>query len=207
MDVGFWFNLKEEDIMSHFTSITTEIRDLETCKEALRNMGLELQEEGRCRFFFGEEVKENVVELPGRYDMALEKQSNGSYSITADFYEGDVERTIGQRGSRLLREYGEKELKKMCKKMHLSISTNVKEPNGFKVKDPQDSSGGYMIVTFDEMGNISFSPKGIKGKKCSKFFKLEEALGDVSKREFLPEYYEERETAKTKTRERVRAEY
>ena len=92
--------------------------------------------------------------------------------------------------------------------MHLSISTNVKEKNSFKVKDPQSSSAGYMIVTFDEKGNISFSPKGIKGKKCSKFFKLEEALGNVSKREFLPEYYEDRENVKAKNkRERVRTEY
>ena len=42
--------------MSHFTNLTTEIRDLEACKKALENMGLQLQEYGECRYYYG--VKE-----------------------------------------------------------------------------------------------------------------------------------------------------
>lgn len=194
--------------MSHFTSITTEIQDLEACKEALKNMGLELQAKGECRYYYGTELKENVVKLPGRYDMSLEKQEDDVYLITADFFDGDVERTIGYGGWILLMKYGENKLRKTCRKMHLSIST-MKEPNSFKVRDPQDSNGGYMIVRFDETGNISFIPKGIKGKKCSKFLELEDSLGNVVKREFLPEYNNERETEKEKTtrKEKVRIEY
>lgn len=192
--------------MSHFTTIKTEIRDLETCKSALKELGLDVEATGYCRYWGGKKYKENVVRLPGQYDMSLELQKNGAYFISADF-EGDVEKTIGNKGGRLLQEYAKKEFQKTCKKMHLSISPNPKEPNSFKVKDPKDASSGHMIVSFDEAGNVDFKPKGIKGKKCTKFLGLEEALGKVAHREFLPEYYRETEKERTKTervRERVR---
>lgn len=189
--------------MSHFTSLTTEIKDLEACKNALKNMGLSLKEKGMCRYYYGTELKENVVRLPGKYDMALEGNVNGTYSITADFYEGDVVRTIGDNGCVLLRQYGEEVIKKKAKQMHLSI---VQQKDGFRVRNPQDPNGGYMIVTFGENGEMFFTPKGIKGKSCSKFLELEEALGRIDKREFLPEYYEtEKERTKaTNQQERLK---
>ena len=59
--------------MSHFTHVSAEIRDLDACNKALNNMGLTMQSYGSCRYYFGTEMKENVVRLPGQYDMALEK--------------------------------------------------------------------------------------------------------------------------------------
>lgn len=103
--------------MSHFTHVSAEIRDLDACNKALNNMGLTMQSYGSCRYYFGTEMKENVVRLPGQYDMALEKNGTGSYRITADFYGGYVERTIGPRGSILLHNYSVEMLKKGCKKI------------------------------------------------------------------------------------------
>lgn len=74
--------------MSHFTHVSAEIRDLDACNKALNNMGLTMQSYGSCRYYFGTEMKENVVRLPGQYDMALEKNGTGSYRITADFMVG-----------------------------------------------------------------------------------------------------------------------
>lgn len=189
--------------MSHFSSISTEIKDLEACKKALENMGLALEKKGECRYYFGTEVMENVVKLPGRYDMALENM-DGTYNIHADFYGGDVEKTIGYRGCALLKRYGIEMLKKTAKKMHFSI---IKEkPNVFKVRDSKDSNGGYMIVTFNEDGSLQFTPKGIKGKNCTKFLALEDSIGKADKREFLPEYYAaERENIRTNnSKERIK---
>lgn len=187
--------------MSHFTTIATEIRDLKACEEALEEMGLKLLSKGECRYYFGEQFKENVVKLPGKYDMALEKQQDDTYLITADFYMGDVEKTIGDKGCILLEKYAEKALRKKCKEMHLSFSKI--ETNSFKVRDPKDSAGGYMIVTFDDEGNVSFKPKGFKGKKCAKFLQLEDALGRLIERKFLPEYYKDREVETIKN-ERIK---
>lgn len=190
--------------MSHFTNISTEIRDLEVCKSALNNMGLTLTEKGQCRYYYGTKTMENVVKLPGNYDMALENQFDGTYSITADFYLDDVERTIGNNGCVLLKNYGIEMLKKNAKKMRFSIST-INEDT-LKVRNPQDPDGGYMIVTFDKNGNAVFTPKGIKGKNCAKFLSLEDAIGNIEKREFLKEYYEgEKETVKISSiKERIK---
>lgn len=190
--------------MSHFTSISTEIRDLDVCKKALNNMGLKLEEMGECRYYYGKEIKDNVVKLPGKYDMSLEDEHNGTYNISADFYQGDVEQTIGKSGSILLKNYGVEMLKKNAKNMRFSISTI--DINTFKVRDPQDPNGGYMIVTFDDNGNAEFTPKGIKGKNCSKFLALEDTIGKAKKREFTKEYYAtETKTVKTTSKkERIK---
>ncbi len=188
--------------MSHFTSLTTEIKDLEVCKKALENMGLSIQEYGKCRYYFGEETMENVVKLPTRYDMALKDNQNGSYSIHADFYEGYVEAIIGKKGSALLKEYGEEMIKHTAKKMHLSVTHP--EKNVYKLRNPQDPNGGYMMVYIGESGEMEFKPKGIKGKNCSKFLELEDALGKITKREFLPEYYGKGTLKEKDKKERVK---
>lgn len=190
--------------MSHFTSISTEIRDIDICKKALNNMGLKMQERGECRYYFGREIKDNVVRLPGPYDMALESNGSGSYQITADFYGGYVARTIGNGGEILLQNYASEMLKSVAKKMHMSVS---KQNDALRVRDPQDPNGGYMLVKFGEDGSVYFEPKGIKGKNCSKFLKLEEALGKIEKREFTEEYYQSgSETVRT-DRERLKVGY
>lgn len=188
--------------MSHFTSLTTEIRDLEVCKKALENMGLSLQEYGKCRYYYGTEMMQNVVKLPTLYDMALEDNHNGSYSIHADFFNGYVEDVIGRKGSILLREYGEEIVKKTAKELHLSVTHPEKDV--YKLRSPQDPNGGYMLVHFDENGEVRFQPKGIKGKNCSKFIGLEDALGKITKREFLPEYYEKTGIKEKDKKERVK---
>lgn len=54
-------------------------------------------------------------------------------------------------------------------------------------------------IKIDNNGNVSYQVKGIKGKKCeeeSKF--LDEALGEVTKREYTHEFYEQK--VRTSTR-------
>lgn len=190
--------------MSHFTTIYTEIRDLECARSALANMGLDMVDEGMCRFYGGTELKENVVRLPGMYDCALEKSITGNYNITADFWNGHVARYIGHNGSVIMSNYAIEMLKKMAKKMHLSMSKQ--EGGSYKVRDSKDSSGGFMMVSVDENGEVKFVPKGLKGKKCAKYFELEEALGKVASREFTKEYLQESKTKSkiTDSRAKVR---
>lgn len=54
-------------------------------------------------------------------------------------------------------------------------------------------------ITVDETGNVSYKVKGLKGRGCTKETAfLDEALGEVAKREYTREYYEEQ--VKTSTR-------
>ena len=54
-------------------------------------------------------------------------------------------------------------------------------------------------ITVDDTGNISYKVKGLKGRGCTKETAfLDEALGEVTKREYTREYYQEQ--VKTSTR-------
>ncbi len=191
--------------MSHFSNISTEIRDLEVAKKAFENMGLEMLPYGSCRYYFGSKSMENVVKLPGHYDMALQESGDGTYQITADFFEGDVERAIGPKGSYFLEQYAIENLKKQARKNHFSIMPEG-DKNTFRIRDPQSPDGGYMIVTVGEAGELYFKPKGIKGKNCAKFLKLEDALGKVKSRKFTAEYRQS-DMETVAERERLKAEY
>ncbi|MFX1538550.1 MAG: DUF2997 domain-containing protein [Promethearchaeota archaeon] len=47
-------------------------------------------------------------------------------------------------------------------------------------------------ITVDETGNVSYKVKGLKGRGCIKETAfLDEALGEVMKREYTREYYQE----------------
>ncbi|MFW9906827.1 MAG: DUF2997 domain-containing protein [Candidatus Thorarchaeota archaeon] len=47
-------------------------------------------------------------------------------------------------------------------------------------------------ITIDETGNVSYKVKGLKGRGCTKETEfLDEALGEVTKREYTRGYYQE----------------
>ena len=46
-------------------------------------------------------------------------------------------------------------------------------------------------ITVDEKGNITYTVNGVKGNSCTETTKfLDEALGEVAKRNFKRDYYE-----------------
>lgn len=182
--------------MSHFTEVKTEIRDIEALKNALNAMDLRLEHNTRCRYYSGAPIRDNVVKLPGPYDMALEKDSNGAYNISADFYRGHVEKTIGKNGSILLNNYSIEKLRIEAKKMGCKVYNS--DRNKLKVINPKEQ--GKLEVTINEDGTLSFKTTGFKGKKCTKFESLEKAFGSVIETKKTSEYYE---TEKEKTQVRA----
>lgn len=179
--------------MSHFTSISTQINDLNALEVALRSMNLSLLRNVNCRYYNGTERKQHVAKLPGRYDVAFEENRNGTYSIVADFYYGDVAKTIGVNGSILLRQYAIEKVKIEAAKLGCRVySTN--NPNVFKLME-KNGSGGKVLVEISEDGNITFKSSGFKGKSCMKFESLEKALGEQTSRKFTAEYYETEKVA------------
>ena len=54
-------------------------------------------------------------------------------------------------------------------------------------------------ITIDNEGNVSYQVKGLKGKGCTEATKfLDDALGQVTKREYTREYYEQQTRTKTR---------
>ena len=104
----------------------------------------------------------------------------------ADFWGGDVSRTIGENGAILMRGYAVEKLKIEVRKKGYSFYKLSEDR--FRIEDPTDSSPGYLEARLDENGNFIFKANGFSGASCTKFNSLEEALGEHS-REFTPEYY------------------
>jgi len=93
--------------MSHFTEIKTEIRDINALRGACAELGLELLENATARGFAQNTIKgEFVIKLNGPYDVAVTKQNNGSYGLTADLWAGHVEKELGKDFGRLKQMYG-----------------------------------------------------------------------------------------------------
>lgn len=99
--------------MSHFTTIQTQIRDIDALRDACTELGLELLPNAEARGYSGWTHKgEYVIRLKGPYDIALNRETpegnekKGYYGLTTDWWNGHVEREVGPKYGRLLQLYG-----------------------------------------------------------------------------------------------------
>ena len=95
--------------MSHFTTIQTQIRDLDALADACAEMDLKLLPNTTCRGYAGlTRTAPHVIKLAGPYDIAVEPapKNDGSYGLTTDWWDGHVAREVGDGYGRLLQSYG-----------------------------------------------------------------------------------------------------
>ena len=93
--------------MSHFTTIQTQVRDVAALREACRELGVELIENAEARGYGNNRRKGDlVIKLKGPYDIAVNRQQDGSYGLTTDWWGGHVEKEVGKNYGRLLQLYG-----------------------------------------------------------------------------------------------------
>jgi hypothetical protein len=93
--------------MSHFVTIHTQIKDLDALRAALKEMGLSLFPNAKARGYMNNTIPgDHVIRLKGPYDIALNKQSDGSYGLSCDWWDGHVEKEVGKDYSKLLQLYG-----------------------------------------------------------------------------------------------------
>ena len=83
--------------MSHFTEIKTQIKDIEALRLACAELGLTLLQNAEARGYYENRTKgDYVIQLKGPYDIAVNKQPDGTYGLTADLWQGHVEKEVGQ---------------------------------------------------------------------------------------------------------------
>ena len=93
--------------MSHFTTIKTQIRDTEALRAACSELGLELVPNAEARGYYTQTTKgEYVIRLKGPYDIAANRQQDGTVGFTADFFAGHVEAEVGANYGKLTQLYG-----------------------------------------------------------------------------------------------------
>ena len=82
--------------MSHFTTIQTQVRDLDALRHALGELNVTLHEKTTARGYAGNQLQgDYVIRLKGPYDIALNQTPDGSYGLTTDWWDGHVERRWG----------------------------------------------------------------------------------------------------------------
>jgi Protein of unknown function (DUF1257) len=114
-------NRKEINV-SHFTEIKTQIKDIEALRSACREMGLTLLQNAEARGYYENKTKgEYVVQLKGPYDIALNRQPDGTFGLTADLWQGHVEQEVGKGYGKLLQLYGVHKATIEARKKGLSV--------------------------------------------------------------------------------------
>jgi Protein of unknown function (DUF1257) len=116
------FNHQPKGNMSHFTEIKTQIKDIEALRQACQEMGLPLLQDAEARGYYENKTKgEYVIQLKGPYDVALNKQPDGTFGLTADLWQGHVEKEVGEKYGKLLQLYGVHKATIEARKKRISV--------------------------------------------------------------------------------------
>ena len=126
--------------MSHFTTIQTQVRDLEALNDACVEPGLELRADTPCRGYAGvNRTAYRTIVLKGPYDIAVDPVENegnedGTYSLTTDWWDGHVAREVGVGYGRLLQSYG------------IHKTTREARSRGLRVRRQQEHDGSVLLT-------------------------------------------------------------
>lgn len=121
--------------MSHFTTIKTQIKDVQALRSACAELRLGLQQNAIARGYSSNTTAgDYVIKLNGPYDIAVNKQSDGTFGLTADFWDGHVEKEVGQNYGRLMQLYAvHKAMLEARKKGHLTRRSQQREDGSIKL--------------------------------------------------------------------------
>ena len=120
--------------MSHFTTIQTQIKDIETLREACRELGLELLPNAEARGYGSARQRgQFVIRLKGPYDVALNRQTDGTYGLSTDWWEGHVEKEVGSDYGRLLQLYAVHKTAREARKRGLSLQRTQRTDGSIKL--------------------------------------------------------------------------
>lgn len=120
--------------MSHFTSMSTTIRNIEALRIACRELGLKLVQDGTARGYQGQSIYgDYVIKCQGPYDIALNKQTDGHYTMVTDWYQGHVAKEIGEGGGKLLQAYGVTVAISEARKRGYAVSRHIMPDGAVKV--------------------------------------------------------------------------
>jgi len=116
--------------VSHFTTIKTQIKDVEALRSAVNELGLQLLANTEARGYISNKTKGDfVIRLKGPYDVALNQQPDGTFGLTTDWWDGHVEKEVGSNFGRLLQLYGVHKATVEAKKKGYSVLRRH-QPNG-----------------------------------------------------------------------------
>ena len=120
--------------MSHFVSVTTQIKDIAALRSACAELGLIVKQNAEARGYYENKTRgDYVIKLKGPYDIAVNKQPDGTYGLTADLYEGHVEKEVGKDYGKLLQLYGVHKATIEARKKGLSVLRRPQQNGSIKL--------------------------------------------------------------------------
>jgi hypothetical protein len=123
--------------MSHWTTIKTQVRDLAALEDAAKALGLELKrgEDVYARGYGGQRIQgDAVIVCNFIYDIAVQKQSDGTYGLVTDWWGGHVEKEVGKEYGRLLQRYG------------VAVATRQARARGYRVQERTLADGSVKLM-------------------------------------------------------------
>src|ERR1039458_3086875 len=126
--------ISKSNSMSHFTEIKTQIKDIEALRAACQELGLTLLQNAEARGYYENKTQgDYVVQLKGPYDIALNKQADGTFGLTADLWQGHVEKEVGKDYGKLLQLYGVHKATIEARKKGLSVLRRQQQNGSIKL--------------------------------------------------------------------------
>ena len=120
--------------MSHFTTVKTQIKDIAALRSACAELGLTVKQNAQARGYYENKTKgDYVIKLKGPYDIALNQQPDGSFGITADLWEGHVEKEVGKNYGKLMQPYGVHKVALEARKKGLSVLRRPQQNGSIKL--------------------------------------------------------------------------
>lgn len=112
--------------MSHWTTIQTQVRDIDALRSACAELNLGLEEKAQARGYGTTRHRGDfVIRLKGPYDIALVRQTDGNYSLVTDWWNGHVEREVGTNYGRLLQLYAVHKATREARKKGLTVQRSA----------------------------------------------------------------------------------
>jgi len=120
--------------MSHFTTIQTQIKDIGALRDACAELDLSLLQDAEARGYGNQHQRGDfVIRLKGPYDVALNRQPDGNYRLSADWWEGHVEKEVGTNYGRLLQLYAVHKTGREVRKRGLTVQRMARADGSIKL--------------------------------------------------------------------------
>lgn len=120
--------------MSHFTTIKTQIKDVAALEAACEELKLPLLQNTEARGYAGQTRRGDfVIQLSGPYDIAVNKQPDGTFGLTTDWWQGHVEQQVGSNFGKLLQLYGVHKATAEARKKGLSVMRQPQRNGSIKL--------------------------------------------------------------------------
>lgn len=120
--------------MSHFTTINTQINDTDALRLAVSELGLSLLENADARgYAVNKQHGDFVIRLKGPYDVAVNKQANGTFGLTTDWWNGHVEQEVGANFGKLLQLYAVHKASREAKRKGLTVQRLHRQDGAIKL--------------------------------------------------------------------------